>query len=86
MAGALLRLLPDKEKRLAMGAAARKRIETHFTLPQMMRNYQRVYIEVAAQHFTLHPQLRERINQHFAGDPVLLRSNIKKRMDFQKTV
>jgi glycosyltransferase involved in cell wall biosynthesis len=86
MAGALLALLRNETQRLAMGAAARKHIEAHFTLPQMMRNYQRVYLEVAARHFTFHPELRERINQHFAGEPVALRSHAKMPATYQKVV
>ncbi len=70
MAQALLQLLHGESRRLAMGEAGRKRLETHFTLPQMIHNYQKIYIEVAARHFAFHPELRERINQHFVGEPV----------------
>jgi sugar transferase (PEP-CTERM/EpsH1 system associated) len=84
MAAAVLALLRDDAQRLSMGAAARQRIETLFTLPQMLRNYQRVYIEVAARHFTFHPELRERINQHFGGESVVLRPNSGKPVTYQK--
>ncbi len=85
MAEALLHLLREGPRRVAMGQAGRRRIETFFTLPQMLRNYQRIYLEVAARHFTFHPELRERIHQHFAGEPVMLRSSAKRR-DYQKVV
>lgn len=84
MAAAVLALLRNDAQRLSMGAAARQRIETLFTLPQMLRNYQRVYIEVAARHFTFHPELRERINQHFGGEPAVLRPNSGKPVTYQK--
>lgn len=86
MAQALLHLLRDAPRRAAMGQAGRRRLEAHFTLPQMLRNYQRVYLEIAARHFAFHPELRERVNQHFAGEPVRFRANPKKRTDFQKVV
>jgi glycosyltransferase involved in cell wall biosynthesis len=86
MAAALLVLLRDEARRLSMGTAGRNHIEARFTLPQMIRNYQRVYLEVAARRFTFHPELRERINQHFAGEPVALRSNSNRPATYQKVV
>jgi len=69
MGQAILELLLNHKHRIAMGEAGRKRVEEHFTLPTMIRNYERMYIDVAAKRFTFHPELRENINRHFANAP-----------------
>jgi len=47
LAGALRRVLVAADGGAAMGAAARQRVETEFTLAGMMQRYERMYIEVA---------------------------------------
>ena len=47
LAGALRRGLGAADGGAAMGAAARQRVETEFTLAGMMQRYERMYIEVA---------------------------------------
>jgi glycosyltransferase involved in cell wall biosynthesis len=41
----LNRLLSDDTLRATMGAAGRKRVETVFSLDQMVRGYRQVYLE-----------------------------------------
>lgn len=66
MGEAIRDLLLNHKRRIAMGEAGRKRVEEQFTLPTMIRNYERMYIDVATKRFTFHPELRENINRHFA--------------------
>jgi glycosyltransferase involved in cell wall biosynthesis len=48
MAAALRRVLAAGDGGAAMGAAARQRVETEFTLAGMMQRYERMYLEVVA--------------------------------------
>jgi glycosyltransferase involved in cell wall biosynthesis len=48
MAAALKRVMADEGLRRRMGAAARRRVETHFTWEQAARNTVRVYEELIA--------------------------------------
>jgi glycosyltransferase involved in cell wall biosynthesis len=47
LAEKILILLKDQALRMRMGAAARKRIETHFTLSQMIKKIEALYLELA---------------------------------------
>jgi glycosyltransferase involved in cell wall biosynthesis len=46
LAEKILILLKDQTLRMRMGAAARKRIETHFTLSQMIKKIETIYLEL----------------------------------------
>ena len=65
MGHAILELLRDSKKRRRMGEAGRQRVEAEFSLPQMIRNYEKMYVRVASRRFTFHPELREKIDRHF---------------------
>jgi glycosyltransferase involved in cell wall biosynthesis len=47
MGAALRRVLAADDSGAGMGAAARQRVETEFTLTGMMQRYERMYTEVA---------------------------------------
>jgi len=79
MAEAISAILREPQRRAVMGEAARQRLETYFTLPQMLRNYQRMYVEVAAQHFTFHPELRERLQQHLGSEETSFHTQVGKQ-------
>jgi len=49
LAGAVCRLLASREERTAMGAAARRRVEEHFSVAGMVDAYLRIYGEVSGQ-------------------------------------
>ena len=49
LVGAVCRLLASREERTAMGAAARRRVEEHFSVAGMVDAYLRIYGEVSGQ-------------------------------------
>jgi len=70
MGRAILSLLLDAKRRRAMGAAGRRRIEEHFSLQVMVRNYEKMYLEIAARHYDFHRELQEKIDRRFAARPL----------------
>ena len=68
MANVLLALLQNPRRCRQLGEAGRQRAEEYFSLEVMVRNYERMYLEVAARQLTFHPKLRERIDMHFGEE------------------
>ena len=61
MAAAILDLLQHPEKRRAFAAAGRRKVEQQFTFRQMIRRYEKLYIELAEEKLNLSESLREKI-------------------------
>lgn len=71
MGKAILALLLDAKRRRAMGAAGRRRIEEQFSLQVMVRNYEKMYLEIASRHYDFHRELQDKIDCRFSAQPAL---------------
>ncbi len=63
MAAAILDLLQNTDKRRAFAAAGRRKVEENFTFTQMIRRYEKLYIELAEEKLNLSPRLKEKITR-----------------------
>ncbi|MDZ7265876.1 MAG: GT4 family glycosyltransferase PelF [candidate division KSB1 bacterium] len=71
MGRAILALLLDAKRRRAMGAAGRRRIAEHFSLQVMVRNYEKMYLDIASRHYDFHRELQDKIDRRFSPQSVL---------------
>ncbi|KAA3618742.1 MAG: glycosyltransferase [Calditrichaeota bacterium] len=63
MAAAIVDLLENTEKRRRFAVAGRQKVEQKFTFKQMIRRYEKLYIELAEEKLDLSPELRENISR-----------------------
>lgn len=71
MGKAILALLLDAKRRRAMGTAGRRRIEEQFSLQVMVRNYEKMYLEIVSRHYDFHRELQDKIDRRFSTQPTL---------------
>ena len=65
MGEAIIRILLNPEQGRRLGEAGRQRVEEQYDLNFMIRNYEKMYINIARRKFKFHPELEEKIKAHF---------------------